>query len=159
MTNYEYYKEELIELFSQRTAEASGIAVVDGAPTACKRTYCGMCDLYELPESSCNDNCMSARKAWLNAEHIEKPKLTKKERMFCELVETGWISRDKYGALHYRTGDNKPNKKNDHWLGMVNCFCNYLSNWPIDLDFFFITWNDKEPWSVEELLKLEVMED
>lgn len=156
VTNYEYFKDELINLFSDYNSQQSGIAVVDGRPVSCIGADCSECEL-----SGCAPHdCLSKRKAWLNAEHIEKPKLTKKERQFCELVETGWIARDKDGKSYYAT--QKPYKSESslynpgewvvpggHNYTKLRDICGYKT-------FSFITWDDKEPWSVEELLKLEV---
>ena len=107
MTNYEYFKDELIDLFSNYNSQQSGIAVVDGRPVSCIGTDCGECELMGLN----HHDCLPKRKVWLNAEHIEKPKLTKKERMFCELVETGWIVRcdglEEYNLFCFK---NEPTK-------------------------------------------------
>lgn len=144
VTNYEYFKDEIIEM----VVNGKSLAVVYGKPARCCETPCGSCGAHD----ACGETCVENLKAWLNAEHIEKPKLTKKERQFCELVETGWICRDKDETVWW-LGDT-PNKTSGSW-----CCCkqNHANLTHIaDINFSFITWDDKEPWSVEELLKLEV---
>ena len=78
------------------------------------------------------------------------PTLTRRERAFCEYMCGGYIARDMSGDLcWYRY---KPEKFENFW------------STPEDFDqveyadFAFIKWEDKEPWSVEDLLKLEVEE-
>lgn len=147
-TNYEYFKDEITEI----VAEGNTVALKDGHPVSCGGMRCSACGF-----NGQFGTCRPMRKSWLNAEHIEKPKLTKKERMFCELVETGWIARDSDALLvHYKC---KPEKANWSWVNgdKVLCIGRHFNS--IADGFSFITWDDKEPWSVEELLKLEVMEE
>jgi hypothetical protein len=91
--------------------------------------------------------------AWLKlfGFDIEFPeqKLNKRERNFCEYVETGWTAKDKYGSVNWCP--EKPKKHDGHfWSGGAE-FCTILP----DL-FQFIQWEDEEPYSVEEMLKWEV---
>lgn len=154
MTNYEYFKDEIIDMVMC----GGHLAVVDEKPASCDCTPCGKC--YANVRKS-SESCQSKLKSWLNAEHIEKPKLTKKERQFCELVETGWICRDGCGHLNYRPYANKPHKDLCvlSWKGnVITGTVLHCINATLPIDFSFITWDDKEPWSVEELLKLEVEE-
>lgn len=148
MTNYEYFKDEIIDIIACREIT---IALRDGRPVPCCQVRCYDC---EFCENDSFGGCNSARKAWLNAEHIEKPKLTKKERQFCELVETGWITRDK-GVEDLMLHKDKPVKGSFQWNSNRHL---YHSDKVLDIfgfNFSFITWDDKEPWSVEDLLKLE----
>ena len=147
MTNFEYFKDEIIKLL----VDGREMAVVDGEPIACKDTSCCMCDL----KPNILKSCRECTKAWLNAEHIEKPKLTKKERQFCELVETGWIIRDIQGNLW--CSKNKPayiidDEGCETWMSRAGILidCRFPN-----CKFEFVKHDDKEPWSVEELLKLE----
>lgn len=45
---------------------------------------------------------------WLAEEYVEPVKLNKKERLFCELVETGYVARDSNNRLYWYK--NIPNK-------------------------------------------------
>lgn len=147
-TNYEYFKDEIIDIIS----EGNSLGVLDGRPRKCKDMYCSNCEINDASRGTCRRLC----KVWLNAEHIEKPKLTKKERMFCELVEAGWIARDRDGELvHYRS---KPDRGISCWMNGGKLLCVGRHFPTIKNEFSFITWDDKEPWSVGELLKLEVLE-
>ncbi len=152
MTNFEYYKEEILELTNN---DQAFMVYKNGKIGNCDE--CHDCKKCLFDSNSCNAKAIK----WLYAEHVEKPKLTKKERQFCELVEAGWICRDENGFLClYST---KPQCKNSHeWQPPHYCTSFSLSSSLVrnvmDCSFSFITWEDEEPWSVEELLKLEVEE-
>lgn len=152
MKNFEYWEEEILK-FMDNNKDAS-IAVVNDKLHNCASTRC--CDCLFV-----GGNCSIGIIRWLYAEHIEKPKLTQKERAFCELVETGWIARDASGYLFHC--NLKPVKQDKNSL----CYTSPDDSWEISLTynenpkikgvvFDFINWEDEEPWSVEELLKLEV---
>ena len=144
MTNFEYYKDTILELVQD------GMAFMinkNGKIDSCEKY--GDCEECIFDCHSCDVDIIE----WLYEEHIEKPKLTKKERQFCELIETGYICRDSIGELWWF--QFKPNKKPSKcWDdgGLMN----YMSALPCK--FLFIQWEDEEPWSIEELLKLEVEE-
>lgn len=87
----------------------------------------------------------------------QKPKLTKRERAFCELFKTGWITRDAFSDLEWY--ELKLYKIKSCWeLGEGDCFDMMFIPY-INEMFKFITWEDEEPWAVEDLLKLEVIEN
>lgn len=95
--------------------------------------------------------CNEAKLAWLKAEHKEKITLSEAERIILENIdkEYKWIARDKsWENLYVYT--EKPEKDGHFIWGPTEsaqdllCF-NHL--------FQFITWNDSEPYNIEELLK------
>lgn len=141
MTNLEYWKYELLKI------DDDDIAIVDDKPISCYGTSCMKCKF--------NNNCRNSNLVrWLLEEHKEKPKLTIKERKLCEILETGYIVRIPYAELFYHV--EKPWKENGHWkcentnyrcLNQLKEFCS----------FNFIKEEDIEPWSIEDLLKLEVV--
>lgn len=85
------------------------------------------------------------------------PKLSKRERMVCELLETGWITRDNFRSqLYYQNKFPHKDEYEDMWLheektGLISEPLGWLG-----VSFEFITWEDEKPWSIEDLLKLEV---
>jgi hypothetical protein len=159
MTNFEHYKKEILNI----TNRGYNVAVVDNEPTACG--FVQNCRGCQLANADAKWRCHLNRMEWLYEEYIEppkQPKLTKKERQFCELVETGWICRTRIGILVYRLEDNKPSKDYTRgiWYGdnirskvMINVHEMFPS-----INFSLITWDDEEPWRIEDLLKLEVEE-
>lgn len=154
MTNLECFKDEIVDF----AAGGYQFGVINGKPVRCVDVcYCAKCEFVKAYGSS--KRCVEQRKKWLNAEHIEKPKLTKKERMFCELVETGWICRDGKLNLLYLYMCNEPVKDqlNLRWKGNITtCLSSDLFIKVFGVNLSFITWDDEYPWSVEDLLKLEV---
>lgn len=143
MTNYEKYKDQVIELI----AKGNRIGLLNGKIVNCDSIHCDHCGFNEI------GNCYNARRDWLNAEHIEKPKLTQREWHLCKAIEEGWIVRNKNDILYLHRG--KPRKGGEIWLspGFIISVKNIISD-----GFSFIQWQDEEPWSIEDLLKLEVEE-
>ena len=82
-------------------------------------------------------------------ERKEKPQLTEDEKVILRNVpyDYKWIARDIDGCLYVYA--SKPKKGITMWesdgLPMI----------PFDYLFQFITWEDKEPYSIEELLEGE----
>ena len=147
-TNFEFYKDEILGYVEEY---ASFPAFVNGKLVTCVSGDCQQC-IFRSP------NCFAKRVEWLYAEHIEQPKLTKRERAFCELMRDGYIARDKGGApIWFRS---LPQKSKEHSMWITN---SYLFKETLTLTrymdvFSFIKWEDEKPWAVEDLLELEVME-
>lgn len=157
MTNFEYYKDDILKIVEDNGTPCFNIKT--DKISRCRDTKCIDCVAgHKKP-------CWSELFKFLYEEHIEKPKLTKKERMFCEVVGTGWIARDKTGTLYIYHG-RKPSKdlagSGVYWYNSVNGRAILKANridW-VGADIFkFITWDDEEPWAVEDLLKLEVIDE
>lgn len=132
MTNFEFYADEI-------NAVKYDFAITkNGSLTYCGTFSCNKCEFYG------GDSCTQAKIEWLYEEHIEQPKLTQNERKLCEILKDGYLSRTAYGTLVWASNDSS-----EQWA---------VNTYPFnDCDFSFIK-NGDEPWSVEELLKLEVME-
>lgn len=142
MINIEFYRDELEEIID----EGHGVAITtDGVPVKCHISlYCNEC----MINGRCNDNNLIK---WLMQEHKDKPTITARERHFLEFVETGWIVKDKNGDVWWF--EEQPVKMAEIWdiFGSSSNITGLVKD-----TLTFIEWDDKEPWSVEELLKLEV---
>lgn len=145
MTNFEFWKDEILRICREYESIP---AIVKGRPIPCSDVKCDNCDIY----AACAINIIE----WLYDEHVEKINLTKRERAFCELIEKGWVGRDPDGSLHWY--ESKPEKFRERWVLNIG-ISSILNLKTLNLDFEFIKWEDKEPWSVEDLLKLEVREE
>ena len=147
MTNFEYYKDKILEI-----GDIKEIALTkDGELGKCSELDCGCCKFHRTGD--CNTTMIE----WLYMEHVEKkPKLTKKEYELCALLHTGYIAKDRNGAIGYYR--KKPSKASyDYVWSSGFGWCNFTDKALfVDIKFDFIKWEDEEPWSVEELLKLEV---
>lgn len=144
-TNFEFYKDEILGLAKR----AENFSLVNGKINRCKNTKCSQC-YFKTEEGS----CVSERLCWLYAEHIEQPKLTKRERAFCESVQTGWVARECNMHLFYFS--KKPQFAQGAWMTHVGQHCRIKG---IEDDFIFIKDTDAECWAVEDLLKLDVIEE
>ena len=149
MKNFEKFETEIMRI----TSCGSSVAVVKGVPQHCNKTDCKDCDFH-----GCR-NCVHRRFQWFYEEYKERPKLTKKERKFLELLEGKdvWFATEK-DSIHKIpvVYTEKPVKNASTWSGS-NIITQSFRLF-IDVKFDFIKWEDKEPWHISELLKLEVEE-
>ena len=142
MTNFEKYHEEMIK--------NGYTAVKNGKPASCGIISCEECYCFE--EGDCNDIALLE---WLAEEYEEpKPMLTKHQRALCEAIEYGWIARDDNKYLYWYS--EKPIKRNHAWYSSYPCF--HIAINLVLPDLPFITWEDEEPHSIEEMLTWEVKE-
>lgn len=148
-TNYEYYKDLIISLIADKVA-----VTIDGSLVECENISCDYCKL-DLKECTVN-NVKKTLCDFLNAEHIDQPKLTKRERAFCEAVQTGWIARDSGGDAYLYLEEPERDDVRQIWFSKM---CDMWGLEEIGLKFNFIRWEDENPWSIEDLLELEVMDE
>lgn len=145
MTNFEYYKDEI-------QAARYDFAFVDGKVTECN-AQCLKCEFGRW--GNCPPNVIK----WLYEEYTPPaPKLTKNERKLCEILQEGYIAKESNGVIAFY--EKKPQKIKGMYWGALNAYSNTISDYMFaDCGFSFITWDDPEPWSREDLLKLEVMDN
>ena len=147
MTNYEKFKDKINEILI-----VDGIvALKNGEPAYCIEHGCRRCRNCEFLH---HDSCRIKFLEWLFKEYVEPaPTLTSKERAFCETVSVypnRYIARDKDGML--KLFCEEPIKISHLWD--IDSHGSYFA---INETLFpFIKWKDEEPWSIEDLLKLEV---
>lgn len=146
-TNFEFYKDQILEI-----AKRGSLAVCNDKPVSCGEIQCTGC-LFKRDEYGCAQGRELFE--WLYAEHVDQPKLTKRERAFCEAVQTGWIARDCDMTLCYF--ECKPIFIKDSWNAEGHYV--YLEALGLNDEFMFIKDTDAECWSIENLLKLDVMDE
>lgn len=141
MTNFEYWKDRILEI----VISGDRLALKNGNPIECYHVSCENCNFYSDKTNSCNKK----RFEWLYSEHEEKPKLTKRERMMCEVLGYGWIATDIDGTAYWY--ETLPKQYDTYY----DCAgeCTGLSQ--IGLSFSFIKFYTG-PWKVADLLQLEV---
>lgn len=141
MKNWEKYESEIRKFIDK----GKGFGLFGKELGSCLNNSCMECKFNTVV--GCNYEVV----AWLFEE--VKPTLTKRERAFCEIfcfAGAKWIARNENGFLNLFY--IKPHKTKTSWD-------NYSINSIGAIDrtaFPFITWEDKEPWSIAELLELEV---
>lgn len=152
MLNAEKYKKEILEI----TEEGYNFAVSKDRQNIVRCTVdftCGNC-IFE--ESDCCWYSL-ARMKWLLSEYKEPIKLTRLEYDILKWLDKGdykFIVRNPGGNLmiYYDT----PEKDVSFWF--YDSGCKILSRF--NELFKFIQWEDKEPTSIQDILKnCEVMED
>lgn len=149
MKNKEKYASEIIEIackygaVNERTGELKG----------CSEIICEHCLFRERGISRCKEKM----KEWLESEHIEKPVISKRDRAFLEYIGTGinYTTRDMDGGLFIYI--SKPHKLIDCWESS-GCESDKSLKF-FKLDFPMVKWEDSEPWLIEDLKKLEVVEE
>lgn len=116
----------------------------------CCCTPCTTCLFSEM------DNCNKARRQWAESEYIENPVISKKDRAFLEYLreERKYIARDEDGKLCVYS--SKPVKEEKYWY-LHGGRCSWL-DFAFDVCFPMIKWSDSEPWLIEDLKKLEVVD-
>ena len=134
MTNFEYWKDKIIEI----NEENENVAIINGKPVKCssvKKCGSGECELYTNFIKNCRQNFVE----WLYSEHKEKPKLTKRERIFCE-------------TILYPDDKKITRAFDDLYLGAKGSL-------DIAINPYMFSFIEKgNPWSVSDLLQLEVEE-
>lgn len=147
MKNKEKFAKEIMDI----ACSGSRIAVMkrSGRIVPCDGILCSVC----LFSSDCRKNI----KDWSESEYIEKPVISKKDRAFLDYLSENieYIVRDPSGALYIYT--RKPYKQIDCWSSST---CETEKSWwMFNVDFPMVKWSDKEPWLIEDLKKLEVVEE
>lgn len=103
-----------------------------------------------------NKYCGKRKMNWLLEEYVEPQKLTKREMAFCEFAQTGWLARDSTGYIYFHK--ELPIKGIYDWN--TDFYGDRLSDIiRTEHVFNFIKWEDDKPYSIEELLKLDVEEE
>lgn len=104
-----------------------------------------------------NGDCDECTKDRSNSEYIEHPVISKRDRAFLELFndKCKYIARDSNGELHGYELTAMKNRKMEIW----DTTAEY-----VNIDYFFavdlpmVKWSDSEPWLIEDLKKLEVVD-
>lgn len=142
MTNYEKYREELIEILTN--GKGNSLAVVKGRPAECGEVVCEECEFYNRRTRTCQYEYQNTAKSWLNAEYVDPPKLTPGERHYCKaLPQEALVSRvTDSNFIKITTPD-----------GMAIPDLTIFNG----VSFSFV--KADEVWRVGDLLKLEVLDE
>lgn len=148
-TNMEHNRADLERVLAEKKC---GFAIVNGKICVCGEVMdvfgCKKCD-FKPP------HCVTDRMKWLMSEYKSKPVLTVREKGLVEAIREGWLTRDKSGRLYGHI--KAPYKDGEGWFNHGGYLFLYMYD-SLNALFPFITWEDEQPWSVEELRKLKVEE-
>lgn len=152
MKNKEKYAKEIVEI----ACEGNEVAVSKetGKPVRCVDMRCSLCaiNLNEDKYKTCTDY----RKEWAESEYIKKTVISKKDRAFLEYIRERYkyIARDENGKLIvYET---QPRKGEAYWIWICDSHLDLERHF--NIDFPMVKWSDEEPWLIEDLKKLEVVD-
>lgn len=147
MKNKEKYAKEIVEVAC--SGDSIAVTKVGERVVRCSKIACSECLFVPL-------NCVEKIRKWAEQEYIKKPVISKRDRAFLEYFteKRKYIARDKNGKLFvYET---QPRKGEKYWNWIGDC-CLSL-NRHFNVDFPMIKWSDSEPWLIEDLKKLEVVD-
>lgn len=88
-------------------------------------------------------------------EYIEKPKISRSDRTFLDYVPENYkyMARDEDGMLFaYK---ERPRKRSEIWI----CGSELFEIYKAKVKFPMVKWENKEPWLIEDLKKLEVVDE
>lgn len=148
MTNREKFAKEILDIAC--SGEKLAMRKADKCLTECVNLNCDDCFF-----SGTWDCCEAIRK-WAESEYIEQLKISKKDRAFLDYIHDvyNFVVRDKGGKLFIYS--SRPYKNYDGaWIGWgekygLRCF---------DVKLPMVKREDKEPWKIDDLKKLEVCEN
>lgn len=150
MKNKEKYAKEIVEIACN--TNIFSVSKVTGKPIRCRNIPCSEC-LFNNSK-----DCDKGRREWAESEYIEKPVISKMDRAFLEYFKGKYeyIARDKTGRLYVYGA--KPVKHDSFWTRSWGKYFGF-DNCCINIDFPMVKWEDSEPWLIEDLKKLEVVEE
>lgn len=148
MKNKEKFAKEIIELALNGCYVA--VCKSTGKPIDCVDIVCSKC-------SFAVGSCMELRKEWAESEYIEKPVISKRDIVILDYFRSNlkYIARNEDGKLF--AYEAQLIKEKTYWkCTRGNCL---LLNKQLNIDFPMVKWSDEEPWLIEDLKKLEVVEE
>lgn len=152
MKNKEKFAKEIFNIAC--SGDSIAITMTTNEIVSCKSIECGKC-IFKVEE---HEECSDKIKKWCESEYIEKPTLTKNEKSYLDILLDNfkYIARDEDGILAAFT--TCPVKDSDSWHNYKNkgVYCIVTTKIFKNVTFDFIKWEDKEPWCIEDLKKLEV---
>ena len=155
MKNREKFAKEILDI----TCKSEKFSVIkSGEITFCD---CFKCDMCKFNDSTGEKSCRTKRYEWSESEYVEKPTITSREKNVLDalLSSCKYIARDINNDLYIYY--NKPRRNsmnmNEYWItDDSNCF--YVSRDMYGDMFNFIKW-EGEPWCIDDLKKLEVIDE
>jgi hypothetical protein len=150
MKNKEKYAKEIVEI----ACDGNDIAFNKntGKLESCESLNCHECLFSRYDNKSCND----VIREWAESEYIEKPVISKMDRAFLEYLreDAKWMTKENGSEISvWMTQPNKDKYTNMWTDGLYNCLSTF------NIDFPMVKLSDSKPWLIEDLKKLEVVED
>lgn len=147
MKNKEKYAKEIIDIACR--GDDFAFDKNSHMVVSCGCVNCYDCLFYK-------SGCIEERINWSESEYVELPVISKSDRAFLEYLDNDlkYIARNNNASLYVYRG--KPNKSDTFWKTKL---LNYRRIDGFIVDFPMVKWSDEEPWLIEDLKKLEVVEE
>ena len=149
MTNREKQTEEILNV----ACRGGSIAMdrYNNKICSCGDIECENCAFYDS-----HANCSIKVKIWSESEYVEKPKISKKDKAFLNYFSDcyKYMAKDEDGILFACT--NKPTKSIACWKNGESYI---VFNYGFNVEFPMVKWEDEKPWLIEDLKKLEVVDE
>lgn len=150
MKNKEKYEKLVLSLACDKN-NSFGVDKKTGEMKICSEMHCTECLFHEKIET-----CRISRRKWLEQEYIEKPVISKMDRAFLEYLGENmkWMTRDYNGKLWAWEAIPEKSVISKVWTCAAGNGLNAFN-----IDFPMVKWEDDEPWLIEDLKQLEVVEE
>jgi hypothetical protein len=152
MKNKEKYAKEIVDAVTSG-GYGFGFNKSSGEIRRCNEVSCDEC---LFCESHGVDECNKAKKEWAESEYVEKPVISKRDRAFLEYLreDAKWMTKENGSEISvWMTQPNKDKYTNMWTDGLYNCLSTF------NIDFPMVKLSDSKPWLIEDLKKLEVVEN
>lgn len=147
MKNKEKYSKEITEI----ACNGDSIAIMkkSGRIVSCNETKCSLCLFHD-------SDCKEKIRDWAESEYVESHVISKRDRAFLDFLigKYEYIARDKTNYLYVYSA--KPYKRDAFWSRAIGDYFGFNNR--IDVYFPMVKWSDEEPWLIEDLKKLEVVD-
>lgn len=148
-------KEKYAECVLTFACDESGFGVYEktGEMERCTKMHCTECLFYGKKET-----CHTSRRKWLESEYIEKPVISKNDRTFLDYLRDRWkyMARDNISNIVYVFTEIPEKSEVGHFAYTGEA--RRISS-DFNVDFPMVKWSNEEPWLIEDLKKLEVVEN
>lgn len=123
-----------------------------GKPIDCCDIECDECSL--LGDKSCT----KLRREWAESEYVEKLVISKMDRSFLDYLRDRWkyMARDNISNTVYAFTEI-PEKSKFGYFAYTGEARRISSDF--NVVFPMVKWSDEEPWLIDDLKKLEVVEE
>lgn len=157
MKNREKFAKEILDI---ACCGRSMAVTKDNEVVCCDNINCESCMFDMVEHIGRSQVCRDQLREWSESEYVEKPTITSREKNFLDalLSDCKYIARDSNNNLYIYYNKPRRNSMNESWtIDDGNYF--YVSRNMYGNMFNLIKWEDKEPWSIEDLKKLEVKDE
>lgn len=147
-------KEKYAECVLTFACDESGFGVYEktGEMEGCMKMHCTECLFYGKKET-----CHTSRRKWLESEYIEKPVISKRDRAFLDYLRDRWkyMARDNISNAVYVFTEIP--EKSEVGYFVYKGEARRISS-DFNVVFPMVKLSDSEPWLIEDLKKLEVVD-